>query len=69
MHKALHPRNDIERLYPSRKEGKRGHASIPDNVNSSIRGLKDNPPKKESKQRKFNDSGQKQHKRQQNDNN
>ena len=24
MHKALHPRDDIDRLYVSRKEGERG---------------------------------------------
>ena len=41
MHKALHPRDDIDRLYASRKEGKRGLASIEDSVDASIRRLDD----------------------------
>ena len=41
MHKALHPRDDLGRLYVSRKEGGRGLASIEDNVNASIRRLED----------------------------
>ena len=32
MHKALHPRDDVDRLYVSRKEGVRGLASIEDSV-------------------------------------
>ena len=36
MHKSLHPRDDVERLYVSRKEGRRGHASIEDSVHASI---------------------------------
>ena len=32
MHKALHPRDDVDRLYVSRKEGGRGLASIEDSV-------------------------------------
>ena len=36
MHKALHPRDDIDRLYVLRKEGRRGHARIKDSVDSSI---------------------------------
>ena len=36
MNKALHPRDDIDRLYVSRKEGGRGYASIKDNVGASI---------------------------------
>ena len=36
MHKALHPRDDVERLYVSRKEGGRGLASIEDSVDTSI---------------------------------
>ena len=35
MHKALHPRNDVDRLYVSRKEGGRGLASIEDSVDGS----------------------------------
>ena len=41
MHKALHPRDDVDRLYVSRKEGGRGLASIKDSVDASIRRLKD----------------------------
>ena len=37
MHKALHPRDDVDRLYVSRKEGGRGLASIEDSVDESIR--------------------------------
>ena len=36
MHKALHPRDDVDRLYVSRKEGGRGLASIKDCVDASI---------------------------------
>ena len=36
MHKALHPRDDVDRLYISRKEGGRGLASIEDSVDASI---------------------------------
>ena len=41
MHKALHPRDDFDRLYVSRKEGGRGLASIEDTVDTSIQRLKD----------------------------
>ena len=41
MHKALHPRDDIDRLYVSRKEGGRGLASIEDSVDESIQWPKD----------------------------
>ena len=41
MHKALHPRDDVHRLYVSRKEGGRGLASIEDSVDASIQRLKD----------------------------
>ena len=41
MHKALHPRDDIDRLYVSRKEGGRGLASIEDSVDASIQRLED----------------------------
>ena len=40
MHKALHPRDDINRLDVSRKEGRQGLTSIEDNIDVSIR-LKD----------------------------
>ena len=39
MHKALHPKNDVDRLYVSRKEGGRGLASIEDSVDASIQRL------------------------------
>ena len=41
MHKALHPRDDVDRLYVSRKERGRGLASIEDSVDASIQRLKD----------------------------
>ena len=41
MHKALHPRDDVDRLFISRKEGGRGLASIEDSVDASIQRLKD----------------------------
>ena len=39
MHKTFHPRDDIYRLYMSRKEGGRGLASIEDSVDISIQRL------------------------------
>ena len=47
MHKALHPRDVIERLYVSRKEGGTGLATIEDNVHASILRLEDNKEKYE----------------------
>ena len=41
MHKALHPRDDVDRLYVSRKEGVRGLASIEDSVDASLQQLED----------------------------
>ena len=41
MHKALHPRDDIDRLYVYRKQGERGFASIEDTVDASIQRLED----------------------------
>ena len=41
MHKALHFRDDVDRLYMSRKEGGRGLVSIKDSVDVSIQRLKD----------------------------
>ena len=41
MHKALHPRDDVDRLYVSRKEERRGRASIKDSVDASIQRLED----------------------------
>ena len=48
MNKALHLRDDIDRLYVSRKEGGRELASIEKCVNASIQGL-DNYTKKQRK--------------------
>ena len=36
MHKALHHKDDVDRLYVSRKGGGRGHASIEDTVDASL---------------------------------
>ena len=41
MHKVLHPRDDVDRLYVSRREGGRGLASIEDDVDTSIQRLED----------------------------
>ena len=41
MHKALHPRDDADRLYESRKEGGRGFTSIEDTADASIQRLED----------------------------
>ena len=41
LHKALHPRDDVDKLYVSRKEGGRGLASIEDSVDASIQRLED----------------------------
>ena len=37
MPKGLHPRDDDDRLYVSRKEGERVLASVEDSVDTSIR--------------------------------
>ena len=41
MHKELHPKDDVDRQYVSRKEGGRGLASIEDSVDASIQRLED----------------------------
>ena len=41
MHKVLHPRNDVDRLYVSRKAGGIGLASIEDSVDASLQRLED----------------------------
>ena len=41
MHKALHHRDDMDRLYVSRKDGGRGLASIEDSIDASIQRLED----------------------------
>ena len=47
MHKALHPRDHVEELYVSRKEGGRGLASIEDSIDALIQRLEDNAEKHE----------------------
>ena len=39
MHKALHPRDDVDSIYASRKKERRGLASIEDSVDASIQRL------------------------------
>ena len=41
IHKVLHPRDDVDRLYVSRTVGGRQLASIEDSVDASIRRLED----------------------------
>ena len=41
MHKALHPWDDVDRLYVPRKERGRGLVSIEDSVDTSIQRLED----------------------------
>ena len=41
MYKTLNPKDKVDRLYMSRKEGERGLASIEDSVNTSIQRLED----------------------------
>ena len=41
MHKALHPRDDVNRLYVSTKEGRRGLASIEESIDALIWWLED----------------------------
>ena len=47
MHKDLHPRHVVDRLYVSRKEGGRGLASIEDSIDASIQRLEDYKEKHE----------------------
>ena len=63
MHKVLYMRDDIDRLFVSRKEERKGLISIEDSIDESIRGL-ENYVKREQKKTNFSD--QKQH-RQHND--
>ena len=41
MHKVLNPRDDVERLYESRKEGGRGLPGIEDIIDALIQRLED----------------------------
>ena len=36
IHKALHPRDDVDKLYVTRKEGGRGFSRIEDSVDAVI---------------------------------
>ena len=47
MHQALHPRDDVDRLYISRKEGGKGLASIEDSVDALIQRFEDHIGKHE----------------------
>ena len=49
MHKALYPRDDVDRLYVPRKEGVRGLASIEDGVDASIQRVEDFTEKHEGR--------------------
>ena len=46
MRKALHPRDDVDTLYVSRREGGKGLAAIEDSVDTSIQRLDDNIEKR-----------------------
>ena len=50
MHQALHPRDDVDILYVSRKEGGRGLTSIEDSIDTSIQRLEDYIEKHEGRQ-------------------
>ena len=41
IHKTLSPRDDVDRLHVSRKEGGRGPTRIENSVNASTQGLED----------------------------
>ena len=41
MHKEIHPKDDVDRIYVSRKEGGGGLASFEDRVDASIQQLND----------------------------
>ena len=41
IHEALQPRNNVDRLYASRRLGERRHASIEDSVDAWIQRLRD----------------------------
>ena len=58
VYKALHPWDDIEKIYVSRTEGGREHALIQDRVDASIQWFEDYINKI---QRKFDYSNQKQY--------
>ena len=69
MHKALHKKDGIDRLYVSRKEVGRGIATIEDNVDASIRRLEAYIKKSEHRNTNYsNRKKHKQHNDQQNNN-
>ena len=41
MHKTVHPRDDVDRLYVSNKDGRKGITCIEDSVDASIQRLED----------------------------
>ena len=45
MYKALHPRDDNDRFYVTRKGGGGGFISIEDGEDATIKGLKENTKK------------------------
>ena len=49
MHKALHPRDDVDKLYVSRKEGGKGLTSTEDSIDASIQRLEDYIEKREER--------------------
>ena len=49
MYHALLFRDEVDRLYVSRKEGERGFASIEDSVDASIQRLQDNREKRKER--------------------
>ena len=69
MHKALHPRDDVDRLYVSRKEGRRGLTSIKDSVDASIQRLEDYIEKHETRTDYSHQKWYGQHERRQNNHN
>ena len=69
MHKALHSREGIDRLYVSRKAGGRGIASIEDSVDASIQRLEDYIVKHEERTDYSHQKQYWQHDEQENENN
>ena len=69
MHKALHLRDGIDRLYVSRKEGRSWHTNFQDSINSSIQQLEDYIKKCEGRLINSDQKQCRQRKHQQNKNN
>ena len=69
MHKALQTRDYIDKLYVSRKEGRRGITSIEDRVDASIQRLEDYIEKHEGGLITATRNDTNKHDGQQNDNN